>query len=67
MDINLLNKQKVNEWLSQFSNEDKPKALSLIEDINFIDQMDYDIYTSNMVDKIVSLSKDFDHVYQFIN
>ena len=46
MDINLLNKQKVDEWLSQFSNEDKSKALSLIEDINFIDQQDYDRYTS---------------------
>jgi len=65
MDINLLNKQKVDNWLSQFSNEEKAKekALSLIEDINFIDQVDYDIYTSNIVDKIVNLSKGFDHVY----
>jgi len=63
MDINLLNKQKVDDWLSQFSNEDKSKALSLIEDINFIDQVDYDRYTSNIVDKIVALSENFDHVY----
>jgi len=63
MDINLLNKNRVNEWLSQFSNKDKEKALSLIEDINFIDQMDYDIYTSNIVNNIVSLSEHFEHIY----
>ena len=63
MDINLLNKQKVDEWLSQFSNEDKPKALSLIEDINFIDSQDYDRYTSNIVDKIIQLSSSFDNIY----
>ena len=63
MDINLLNKQKVDEWLSQFKNEDRPKALSLIDDINFIDQLDYDRYTSNIVDKIIQLSTNFDNVY----
>ena len=63
MDINLLNKQKVDEWLSQFSNEDKSKALSLIEDINFIDQQDYDRYTANIVGKIIQLSENFDNVY----
>lgn len=63
MDINLLNKQKVNEWLNQFSNKDKPKALSLIEDINFIDQQDYDRHTANIVDKIIQLSENFDNIY----
>lgn len=63
MNINLLNKTKVDEWLSQFSNEDKQKALSLIEDINFIDQEDYDRYTANIVDKIIQLSANFDNVY----
>jgi hypothetical protein len=63
MDINLLNKQKVDEWLSQFLNEDKQKALALIEDINFIDQEDYDRHTSNIVNKIVKLSENFANIY----
>lgn len=63
MNIEYLNKNLLNNWLTQFSKEDKPKALSLINDINFIDQLDYDRYTSSIVDKIIALSKNFKNIY----
>lgn len=63
MNKDLLEKQKVDNWLSQFEHNDKAKALALIDDINFIDQLDYDRYTFNIVKKIIDSSKQFNKVY----
>ncbi len=63
MNIELLNKNILQDWLSQFINNDKNKAIALLEDVNFVDQLDYDIYTSNLVRKIIDLSEKFDNIY----
>lgn len=63
MDIKLLDQNHLLNWLKQFNDTDKNLATSLVKDINFIDQLDYDIYTSNLVNKIYDLSKGFSNVY----
>lgn len=63
MNIKLLNPIKLQNWLKQFKKEDIEKAKSLIEDINFIDQVDYDSYTAEIVKKIEQIAHAYDHVY----
>lgn len=63
MDINLLDKKKLDDWLKQFDSSSLKSARKLIEDINFIDQVDYDFYTNNLVSRIEKEIKGYKDVY----
>lgn len=63
MDIKILDENKLNKWMSQFKEEDQPIVEELIADINYIDPIDYDLYTQNLTLKIEELSNNFENIY----
>lgn len=62
LDSKILNQDLLSSWLNQFSKKDVNIAKALIEDINFIDQTDFDRYTANCVKNIISASENTDNI-----